>query len=133
MTGPFKPNILDKEFEKFVESPTRPNMPAVETVATIAGNSASNPIYVNTVNGGGSSTGGQLLEKVPITVTSGQLSTWIPVVTTMVNRIADVTVFNQLDNTEVMIDWRITGGGSGVEIKTKNANTYTVHVEGYNI
>jgi hypothetical protein len=32
MTGPFKPNILDKEYEKFVESPTRANMPAVETV-----------------------------------------------------------------------------------------------------
>jgi hypothetical protein len=132
MTGPFKPNILDKEFEKFVESPTRANMPAVETVTTLAGNSPSNPIYVSGTSGG-SSNGGQLLEKVPITITSGQLNTWITVVTTMVNRIADVTVFNQVDNTEVVIDWRITGGGTGVEIKTKNANTYTVHVEGYNI
>lgn len=32
MTGPIQPNILDREQDKFVESPTRANKTAIETV-----------------------------------------------------------------------------------------------------
>lgn len=44
MTGPFKSVILDREHEKFVESPTRANMPAVEVVV-------GNPNDLKSING----------------------------------------------------------------------------------
>lgn len=71
---------------------------------------------------------GQLLEISAITLVA---NIWTPVPTTTINKIADVTIFDDLNKEEINIDWRLVGSGTAVEIRSKKANTYTVHIEGY--
>lgn len=47
----FSPNLQDQERDKFVESPTRPNKTAIETVPT---NTALTPLFVQVVGEGSS-------------------------------------------------------------------------------
>jgi hypothetical protein len=70
----------------------------------------------------------QLLEVIPLTVLA---STWTLVPLTTINKVADLAAFDNLNAEEVQIAWRKTSSGTQVEIYSKKANTFTVHVEGY--
>lgn len=76
------------------------------------------------------SVGSQLLEIHAVAVLA---NTWTNVPLTNINKIADVSILDALNSEEVQIAWRIVGAGTQVEIYSKKANTYTVHVEGYKI
>ena len=76
------------------------------------------------------STDKQLLDVVPITVLA---NAWTSIPLVKVNKVADVQVFNAAYTDKVDIEWRLVSAGAGVEIRSKKANTYTVHVEGYKI
>ena len=81
--------------------------------------------FLNTVP---PSLGTQLTEIVPLTPTAG---VWTNVPLTTIDNISDLEVFDASNYEKVDLAWRIVSGGTAVEIFSKKANTYTVHVEGY--
>lgn len=74
------------------------------------------------------SEGAQRLEISAISVLA---NVWTPVPTVNINKVADVEIMNNANNEKIDLEWRLVSGGSGVEIRSKKANTYTVHIEGY--
>lgn len=66
-------------------------------------------------------------EKTAVTVAA---NVWTPVPLVQVNNIATVETFDAADLNKIIIEWRIVGG-TQVEIRSTNANTYTVHTIGY--
>lgn len=105
---------------------------ALHTMLKGQGETSANPLFVNTVNSSGGSGGvEQLLEKIPVTINNLNVNQWVPITTTLINRIADVIAFDQSDYEELIIEWRITNSGTTFDIKSKIQTTLTIHVEGY--
>lgn len=73
------------------------------------------------------SLGSQITEVIPVATAA---NIWTSVPLTQITNVADVQTYDAT-LTKIEIEWRIVGGGSQVEIRSKKVNTYTVYVEGY--
>lgn len=91
-------------------------------------NPASEYALRTIVSPGPGSSGLLITEKTAVTVPA---NVWTQVPLLQVNSVSTVEVFDALDSSRVITEWRIVAGGSQVEIKVNNANTYTVHTLGY--
>jgi hypothetical protein len=80
-----------------------------------------------TIVAGAGGTGLLTTEYTAVTVAA---NTWTTVPLLNINNIATVEVFDAIDTNRVLIEWRIVGG-TQVQIRSANANTYTVHTIGY--
>ena len=73
---------------------------------------------------------GQRLEISAISVLA---NTWTSIPLTNINKIADVTVFDDTTKEQVEVDWRLVSAGTAVEIRSTKAQTFTIYIEGYKI
>ena len=102
----------EREIDKFVESPSRPNKTAVEVVVS------------------GDANGLLTTQKIAITIDSGNVNTWVDVETVNMKNIVTIETFDELDTSKIDVEWRIVGGILA-QVKSKNLLTITVHVIGY--
>jgi hypothetical protein len=77
------------------------------------------------------SSGGQLTEKIAMSIGAGQINTFVNVPLVNITNISDVTILDQSARWPIEIEWRLVSSDSGVEIRSNRVATYTVIVEGY--
>jgi hypothetical protein len=120
MTGPFKPNVLDKEYEKFVESPTRANMPAVEVVL---GN------VQELADAIASTVGSLATQTISFSIALIQIDTWVTVPVTGLLNIFQVEIFDSTNTFQIFVAYRISNSNN-LEINSASAQTYTIRIIG---
>jgi len=74
---------------------------------------------------------GQLSEKVAITIDGEYINAWVNIPLSLINKIADVTIFDQTGYEKIEADWRLLSNNSTLQIRSQISHTFTVHIEGY--
>lgn len=113
----FTPNLEDRERDKFVESPTRPNHTAIEV---FVGNASD-------IGGGGS--GSLTTQTISFSILIGQINTFVLVPTTGLLNIFNVEIYDATNTVRVFTDWRVSSSNV-LEIKSASAQTFTIRIIG---
>lgn len=89
-------------------------------------NKADEPVPVMFTNGGGVLT----TEKTAVTISAGQINTWVAVPLIAINNVVTIETFDDLDLNRIIMQWRINMG-TIVQVNSPTPLTFTVHTIGY--